>query len=61
MFIENVVAQCLRTNGHMIIFYVEYDHLGRMVMEVDFLIRSDRKVVPIEAKLGKSYTTIKSL
>ena len=57
MFIENIVAQCLRTNGHKIIFYVEYDKLGKMVMEVDFLIRSDRKIVPIEARSGKSYTT----
>ncbi len=57
MFIENIVAQCLRTNGHKIIFYVEYDKLGKMEMEVDFLIRSERKIVPIEAKSGKSYTT----
>ena len=57
MFVENVVAQCLRTNGHKIIFYVEYDKLGKMEMEVDFLIRSERKIVPIEAKSGKSYTT----
>lgn len=57
MFVENIVAQCLRTNGHKIIFYVEYDNLGRMIMEVDFLIRSERKIIPIEAKSGKSYTT----
>ena len=31
-----------------------------MVMEVDFLLRMDRKVVPVEAKSGKDYT-IKSL
>ena len=29
-------------------------------MEVDFLVRMDRKVVPIEAKSGKEYT-VKSL
>ena len=28
-----------------------------MVMEIDFLIRIDRKIVPIEAKSGKQYTT----
>ena len=60
MFVENIIAQCLRTNGHKPIFYVEYDKQGKMVMEVDFLLRMDRKVVPVEAKSGKDYT-IKSL
>ena len=53
MFVENVVAQCLRSNGHKILFYVEYDKQGKQVMEIDFLIRDKRKVVPIEAKSGK--------
>ena len=57
MFVENVIAQCLRTNGHKVIFHVEYDKQGKMVMEIDFLIRIDRKIVPIEAKSGKQYTT----
>jgi len=57
MFVENVIAQCLRTNGHKVIFYVEYDKQGKMAMEIDFLIRIDRKIVPIEAKSGKQYTT----
>lgn len=57
MFIKNVIAQCLRTNGHKIVFYVEYDKQGKMVMEIDFLIRKDKKVIPIEAKSGKKYTT----
>ena len=60
MFIENVVAQCLRSNGHRIIFHVEYDDYGKPVSEVDFLIRKDRKVVPIEVKSGKDFE-IKSL
>lgn len=30
------------------------------MMEIDFLIRKDRKVIPIEAKSGKSFA-IKSL
>ncbi len=57
MFIENVIAQCLRNNGHKILFYVEYNEAGKPVMEIDFLIRKDRKVIPIEAKSGKAYTT----
>lgn len=57
MFVENVVAQCLRSNGHRIIFYVEYNQRGQLTMEIDFLIRKGRKVIPIEAKSGKRYTT----
>lgn len=60
MFVENVVAQCLRTNGHRIVYYVEFDKQGKLTMEVDFLIRKDRKLIPIEVKPGKRYT-IKSL
>jgi predicted AAA+ superfamily ATPase len=65
MFLENVVSQCLRSNGHKLLFYVEYDERGKQIMEIDFLIRKDRKVVPIEAKSGeekdiKSLTKFKS-
>lgn len=60
MFIENIIAQCLRTNGHKIVFYVEYNDQYKLSMEIDFLIRKDKKIIPIEAKSGKEYT-IKSL
>lgn len=60
MFVENVVSQCLRSNGHRILFYIEYNKAGKPVMEIDFLIRKDRKVIPIEAKSGKTFA-IKSL
>lgn len=60
MFVENVVSQCLRSNGHRILFYIEYNKAGKPVMEIDFLIRKDRKVIPIEAKSGKAFA-IKSL
>lgn len=60
MFVENVVAQCLRSNSHRSIFYVEYDDNGKTVMEIDFLVRIDRKIVPIEAKSGIA-SSIKSL
>ncbi len=55
MFVENVVSQCLRSNGHKIIFYVEYNKNGKPTMEIDFLIRKDKKVIPIEAKSGKKF------
>ena len=55
MFVENVVSQCLRSNGHKIIFYVEYNENGKPKMEIDFLIRKDKKVIPIEAKSGKNF------
>ena len=60
MFVENVVSQCLRSNGHKIIFYVEYNENGKPKMEIDFLIRKDKKVIPIEAKSGKNFA-VKSL
>jgi predicted AAA+ superfamily ATPase len=60
MFIENVVSQCLIAGGHKNLFYIEYNDAGKPVMEIDFLIRKGRKVIPIEAKSGKSFA-IKSL
>ncbi len=60
MFVENVVSQCLRSNGHKILFYIEYNEKGKPVMEIDFLIRKDRKVIPIEVKSGKTIA-VKSL
>ena len=53
MFVENIVAQCLRSNGHKILFYIEYNNKGKPVMEIDFLIRKDKKVIPIEVKSGR--------
>lgn len=60
MFVENVVSQCLRVRGHKNLFYIEYNDAGKPVMEVDFLLRKDKKVIPIEAKSGKSFA-IRSL
>lgn len=55
MLLENVVAQCLRANGRKAFFYAERDPRTRMpLMEVDFLIREGRKLIPIEVKSGKS-------
>ena len=55
MFVENAVAQCLRSNGHKILFYVEYNEKGKPVMEIDFLIRKAKKVVPVEVKSGREF------
>lgn len=61
MLLENIVAQCLRANGHRAFFYTERDKQNRKsVMEIDFLIRQGRKVAAIEVKSGKS-DSIKSL
>lgn len=60
MFVENAVAQCLRANGHKILFYIEYNAAGKPVMEIDFLIRKAKKVIPIEAKSGGGFA-LKSL
>lgn len=60
MFVENIVAQCIRSNGHKVLFYVEYSENGKPLMEIDFLIRKNRKVIPIEAKSGKNFA-VKSL
>lgn len=55
MFVENAVAQCLRSNGYKILFYVEYNGNGKPVMEIDFLIRKAKKVVPVEVKSGREF------
>ncbi len=60
MFIENVVAQCLRGNGHRLFFYERMDASYHIDLEVDFLIRRQEKVIPIEVKSGSS-KSIKSL
>ncbi len=55
MIVENMVAQCLRSNGHNIYFYKQTDKkTKKTVMEIDFLIRKDNKVIPIEVKSGEN-------
>ena len=51
MIIENVVAQLLRTRGDNIYYYKKVDkNSKRTILEIDFLIRRDNKVIPIEVK-----------
>lgn len=60
MFVENVVAQCLRSNGHRLFFYERMNEYNHIDMEVDFLIRKKGKVIPIEVKSSSS-KSVKSL
>lgn len=53
MFMENIVAQMLRANGHKLYFYSRCDTVNRENhMEIDFLITQQKKVIPIEVKSG---------
>ncbi len=58
---ENVVAQCLRANGHSLYYYTfKADPEGKNHYEIDFLITQGTKLMPIEVK-SSGYITHKSL
>ena len=51
MFMENIVAQMLVRNGHKLYFYSRSDkNNAQNTLEIDFLIRRNRKISPIEVK-----------
>ena len=53
MLMENIVAQELRAHGHKLFFYSRIDTNNRENnVEIDFLIRRQRKICPIEVKSG---------
>lgn len=53
MLMENIVAQELRVHGHKLFFYSRVDTNSREnSMEIDFLIRRERKICPLEVKSG---------
>ncbi len=56
IFIENVIAQCLRCSSHKIVFYVESNAKNEITMDIDFLIPDGRKVIPIKVKSNDSFT-----
>ena len=57
MIIENIVAQALRANCHNVYYYKKTDKESKnTVMEIDFLIRHNNKVCPIEVKSTNNYT-----
>ncbi len=61
MFVENIVAQCLRSSGYKLRYHVKVDKESkRTVREVDFIIRKNKKIIPIEVKSSSKFT-IKSL
>lgn len=61
MLMENVVAQELLANGHKMFFYSRTDAKTRKNnIEIDFLIRREKKICPIEVKSG-SYKAHSSL
>ncbi len=61
MFMENVVAQMLRANGHRLFFHSFYKGEGKKNRyEVDFLVRDGKKIAPIEVK-PSGYTNHSSL
>ena len=61
MIVENMVAQNLRSNGHSSFFYKETNpETKKTEIEIDFLIRKNNKVIPIEVKSGER-ESIKSL
>lgn len=53
MLMENMVAQELRVHGHKLYFYSRSDKDRRENnMEIDFLVRKNKKVCPVEVKSG---------
>ena len=63
MFMENVVAQILRANGHRLFFHSFYkseDSDKKNRYEVDFLVRRGKKIDPIEVK-SSGYSRYTSL
>ena len=59
MFAENIVAQMLKANGHRLFFHAFYKNgsngsKSRNRCEVDFLIKSGRKISAVEVKTGRS-------
>lgn len=53
MLMENIAAQELRAHGHKLYFYSRTDtNCRENNMEIDFLIRRERKICPIEVKSG---------
>ncbi len=58
MFMENYVAQVLKTKGYRDLFFYEKREKvnSRTIMEIDFLSIENRKVTPIEVKSSDRFT-----
>ncbi len=61
MIVENIVAQSLRMKDQKVYYFKKTDKESKKTsMEIDFLIRREKKVIPIEVKSSES-NSIKSL
>ena len=60
MLIENIVAQCLKANGHDCFFYKKEIKEIKKKYEIDFVIRRQNKLSLVEVKSSNS-NSIKSL
>jgi hypothetical protein len=59
MILENIVAQALRSKGEKMYFYTKTDKDKKTtIMEIDFVIRRNKKIIPIEVKSGDKFTTV---
>ena len=63
MLFENVIAQMLTAKGHKLYFYNHFsEEKHRNDIEIDFILSSgnkiNNKIIPIEVKSSKNYTTI---
>ena len=57
MIIENIVAQILRSKGDRLYFYTKVNkETKKTEMKIDFVIRRDKKIIPIEVKSGNGFT-----
>jgi predicted AAA+ superfamily ATPase len=57
MIIENITAQELRKNDDNLYYYKKVDKEKKQtVMEIDFLIRRQNKIIPIEVKSSETYS-----
>lgn len=53
MLMENITAQAFATKGHKLFFFSKRDSESRKKsMEIDFLIRRNKKICPVEVKSG---------
>ncbi len=58
MLYENVIAQTFASNGIDLYFYTSYNkETKKNDIEIDFLVIDKQKVIPIEVKSSKNYTT----
>ena len=59
MIVENVTAQILKSRGDSIYYYRHADERSKVTdMEIDFLIRRNNKVVPVEVKSSSADSTV---